>query len=468
MCGRADNDLIFQRLSARPLKCQSKLHFKEGRNLIKLTPTHIRNRFYDTLAEMNQNRSLYVKQPEKDFTRSGTFSFQQTMLFITQMQSHSTNQELNNFFIPRNKQVTQSAFVQAKGKLNEDAFPSFLHMLNKKFPLHKTLSGLHIFAVDGSDLNIPADKKDCSTFISYNSKNGGYHQMHINALFDLLENRFTGVVIQPRKSMREVEAACSLVDANDTPGTCLYIFDRGYESLNLMAHVCERGDFFLIRAKDVCSQVSPFRLLTLPEEMEFDFPVRFICTRSGKLKKKDPVLFKLFQKNQRFDFIPPNDKTGAYELRFRLVKLKLDNGTTEYLITNLPQKKFPQSEIKKLYNLRWGIEVSFLFAKYRVSMNFFHSIKREYIIQEIIAKLILFNLVSLIISCHEIPFSDTLYHYKISFSDAVYKCRSFLLKSKAYENITILLLHDLTPIRPDRSFNRNLQSQRLRTLQHRP
>ena len=64
MCGRADNDLIFQRLSARPLKCQSKLHFKEGRNLIKLTPTHIRNRFYDTLAEMNQNRSLYVKQPE--------------------------------------------------------------------------------------------------------------------------------------------------------------------------------------------------------------------------------------------------------------------------------------------------------------------------------------------------------------------------------------------------------------------
>ena len=436
--------------------------------MINHTPTHIRNRFYDTLTEMEQNRNLYVKHPEKDFTRQGTFTFQQTMLFITQMQSHSTNQELNNYFIPKNKQITQSAFIQAKAKLNKDAFPGLFHLLNKKFPLRKTMSGLHVFAVDGSDLNIPADKNDCSTFIPYNSKNGGYHQMHVNALFDLLENRFADAIIQPRKCMKEVEAACSLVDVNDTPGTSLYIFDRGYESLNLMAHVCERGSFYLIRAKDVFSQVSPFRALVLPEKDEFDFPIRFICTRNGKHKKKDPVLYKLFQKKQRFDFIPPNDKTSTYELRFRLIKLKLENGTTEYLITNLPVKKFPPSEIKKLYNLRWRIEISFLFAKYRVSMNFFHSIKREYIIQEIFAKLILFNLVSLIISCHKVPFSDTLYHYKISFADAVYKCRLFLLKSKAYENISMLLLHNLTPIKPDRFFERNLQSQRLRPLQHRP
>lgn len=32
--------------------------------MIKLTPTHIRNRFYDTLAEMDRNRSLYVKHPD--------------------------------------------------------------------------------------------------------------------------------------------------------------------------------------------------------------------------------------------------------------------------------------------------------------------------------------------------------------------------------------------------------------------
>ena len=390
------------------------------------------------------------------------------MLFITQMQSHSTNQELNTYFIPKNKHVSQSAFVQAKGKLNKDAFPSLFHKLNQKFPLRKTMFGFHLFAIDGSDLNVPADKKDCSTLIPYNSRNGGYHQMHLNASFDLLENRFTGVVVQPRKEMKEVEAACSLVDGNDTPGKCLFLFDRGYESFNLMAHVCQRGSFFLIRAKDVCSQVSPFGSLQLPDEDEFDFPVRFVCTRSGKLKKDNPVLYKLFQKQQRFDYIPLNDKTSTYELGFRLIKLKLDNGITEYLITNLPQKSFAPSDIKKLYHLRWGIEVSFLFAKYRAAMNFFHSIKREYLTQEIFAKLIMYNLVSLIVACQEVPYSNTLYHYKISFADAVYKCRSFLLKWNAYENISKLLLQNLTPIRPGRSFDRDMQSQRLRTLQHRP
>ena len=383
------------------------------------------------------------------------------------MQSHSTNQELNNFFIPMHKSVTQSAFIQAKNKLNEKAFPDFLRKLNAKFPLRKTTYGLHVFAIDGSDLNVPADKKDCSTLIPYNSKKGGYHQIHLNALFDLLENRFTDAVIQPRKQMREVDAACSMVDACDTPGKCLFLFDRGYESLNLMAHVCERSSFFLIRAKDVYSQVSPFRLLKLPDHEEFDFPVRFVCTRNWKLKNEDPVLYKCFQKKQRFDYIPPDDKTGTYELCFRLVKLTLDNGTTEYLITNLPKKKFPPRDLKKLYNLRWGVEVAFLHTKYNACLNYFHSINREFIAQEIFAKLIFHNFVSLIVSCTEVPASDTKYLYKIAFADAAYKCRCFLLRLKAFEDISTLLLQNLSPIRPGRSFDRNIQSQRLRPLQHR-
>ena len=435
--------------------------------MIKRTPTHIRNRFYNILTEMEQNRSLYVKNPDKDFTRNSTFTFQQTMLFITQMQSYSTNRELNTYFSPLNKNITQSAFCQAKAKLNSQAFPGLLHSLNQKFPFRKTKYGLHLFAIDGSDLNIPADKRDSSTLIPYNSKNGGYHQMHVNALFDLLEKRFADAVIQPRKEMREADAACALVDANDTPGNCLFIFDRGYESMNLMAHVCERGGFFLIRAKDVHSQVSPFRLLPLPDREKFDSSVRFVCTRNRKLKKEDPVSYKYLQKKQRFDFIPLDDESATYELSFRLVKVTLDNGTIEYLITNLPQKKFPPCVLKELYNLRWGIEVSFLFTKYNVAMNSLHSIKREYIIQEIFAKLILFNFVSLIVACVDVPQSDKKYTYKISFSDAVYKCRSFLLKLKDCEDITNQLLKNLTPIRPDRSFDRNMQSQRLRTLQHR-
>jgi len=416
---------------------------------------------------MEADRPLYVKDPLRDFTREGTFSFRRTMLFLTQMESHSTNREINDFFLPLGKLVTQSAFVQARDKFNEKAFPALLQRFNNKYPFRKTKNGLHVFAIDGSDLNVPADKKDCSTFISFNSNQGGYHQLHINLMYDLLEKRYSDVVIQPRAEMREAAAACDMVDRNSLDRNCLYIFDRGYTSLNLIAHIVARNSFFLIRAKEINSANSLFSRLQLPEAGEFDVPVRFVVTRNRKLWRKDPCLYKLIYNDRTFDFIDVGDKESTFELCFRLVCVKLQSGAFEYLITNLPAKKYPPDALKELYYLRWDIEKSFLFLKYGIALNYFHSVKREFLIQEIYSRLILSNFISLVVSCAELPFTGTKYHYKISVSDAVYKCRDYLTANPAYKDILSLLLRDKVPIRPDRRYPRSLRSQRLKTLQHR-
>ena len=52
--------------------------------------------------------------------------------------------------------------------------------------------------------------------------------------------------------------------------------------------------------------------------------------------------------------------------------------------------------MKKLYALRWGIETSFRQLKYAVGLTSFHSKKREYIIQEIWAQLLLYNFCKII------------------------------------------------------------------------
>lgn len=152
--------------------------------MIAMTPKRIRKDFYTTLQQMEADRPLYVKDPLRDFTRESTFSFRRTMLFLTQMESHSTNREINDFFLPLGKPVTQSAFVQARDKFNEEAFPALLQRFIGKYPFRKTKNGLHIFAIDGSDLNVPADKTDCSTFISYNSsqlvQRVGLYQSHLD------------------------------------------------------------------------------------------------------------------------------------------------------------------------------------------------------------------------------------------------------------------------------------------------
>lgn len=435
--------------------------------MIAATPKRIRKGFYATLQEMEAERHLYVKEPLRDFTRESTLSFSRTMLFLTQMESHSTTREINDFFIPIGRPITQSAFVQAREKFNAVAFPALFQQFNRKHPFRKTKYGLHILAIDGSDLNVPADKRDCSTFISYNSNQGGYHQLHINLTYDLLEQRYSDVVIQPRTKMREVSAACEMVDRSTVACNSLFILDRGFESLNLMAHIVSRRSFFLIRAKEIHSIVSPFSLVHIPATEEFDIPVRFLVTRNRTYWKHNPELYKLIRGNATFDFIAEKDKESTFELCFRLIKVKLANGSQEYLITNLPSRKFPQLRIKELYHMRWGIEVSFLFLKYGIALNYFHSVKREFLVQEIYSRLILSNFISLVIACEEIPYNGTKYRYKISVSDAIYKCRDFLNGDPSYEDLLPLLLRDKVPIRPGRRYPRDMRSQRLKTLQHR-
>ena len=118
--------------------------------MIAVTPKRIRKDFFTTLQQMEKDRHLYVKEPLKDFTRNGTFSFQRTMLFLTQMESHSTNREINDFFLPLGLPITQSAFVQARGKFNAEAFPALFHRFNGKYKFRKKQFGLHLLAIDGS------------------------------------------------------------------------------------------------------------------------------------------------------------------------------------------------------------------------------------------------------------------------------------------------------------------------------
>ena len=421
------------------------------------------------LQKIQQNPEPFVMKPRKDFTRRRSFSLMDVLLSILTMGPHKTKKELYHYFSPLNRHVPyNSAFSQQRAKLNNTVFPFILASFNNALPFRKKLKGFHAIGIDGSDVNIPADIRDCATFIPYNSRDGGYHQLHINAAFDLCEERFVDIAIQPRREFNETDAACDLVDRNPLDGKCLYFCDRGYESFNLMAHIIEKEQFFLIRAKDISSTVSPYHHLSLPDDDMFDIDIKFSITRSYKKVFKDnPQTYKIFPSNVRFDYIAPEDKESTYSLSFRLIKIHLDNGVFEYLITNLPRKTFRITDMKDLYHLRWGIETSFLFLKYGVCLNYFHSIKTERLYQEIYARIILFNYISLIIQCVELPHKSTKYRYKIAFTDAVYLCRDLLLGIHPWEYVCLELLKHTTPIRPGRQYPRKVVSQRLRTLQHR-
>ena len=68
------------------------------------------------------------------------------------------------------------------------------------------------------------------------------------------------------------------------------------------------------------------------------------------------------------------------------------------VVTNLDKKDFPSELLKQLYAKRWGIETSFRDLKYTIGLLHFHSKKVEHILQEIYARLIMYNFSELITS----------------------------------------------------------------------
>ena len=133
----------------------------------------------------------------------------------------------------------------------------------------------------------------------------------------------------------------------------------------------------------------------------------------------------------------------------------------------MSEQSFDIQELKKLYNLRWGIETSFRFLKYNIGLNYFHSVKRTLIIQEIYARIIMYNFTMLLVHCVKVEKKNTKYEYKVSVSDAIDTSRTFLIERLKNGTIKENLLKYLTPIKPGRSFERKIRSKRFVSMYNR-
>ena len=235
----------------------------------------------------------------------------------------------------------------------------------------------------------------------------------------------------------------------------IYIGDRGYCSYNNMAHVIQNGQFFLFRTKDI-HQKGLVGKFDFPDGETFDITVNVALVRShsSKIDCGDAYI-RFIDSATSFDYLEYGSK-DTYPISFRVVRVKLSDGSFECLVTNLPAKEFTPNRLKKLYYARWGIESSFRKLKYTIGLTNFHTYKPELIMQEIWSRLIAYNLTEAIINNTVIKEAKRKHSYKVNFSVAAHICRVFLRLS-AEENpfdVTALLARELIPIREDRQYSR--------------
>ncbi|MBQ5927897.1 MAG: transposase [Oscillibacter sp.] len=141
-----------------------------------------------------------------------------------------------------------------------------------------------------------------------------------------------------------------------------------------------------------------------------------------------------------------------------MVRFQITENTYETVVTNLPTDTFPSFELKKLYAMRWGIETSFRELKYTLGLLHFHAKKTEHILQEIFAKLTMYNFSELITSHVVIQKQNRKYTYRANFSAAVHVCRQFFLGNVSPPDVEALIARHISPIRPGRSKPRVLSA----------
>ncbi len=423
----------------------------------------IKSLFLSAVQDVVSHISDFTLRPGKDLTRNRKFPADKLISFLVTQGASSTRVEMIDFFGMDASMPTSSAFRQQRAKLMPEAFAEvFNSFSNSYFSLggsqKQTADGYHCIAADGSTVSFFSSNKFAADeyFVSEGHSAKGFYNLHINALYDLDRNMYTAALLQPVHRKDEFQAFCSMVDACPLlPGTKdIYMGDRGYCSYNNMAHVIEKGQYFLFRTKDVLSKglVGNF---DIPKEGAFDktVTVTLVRSHSKKIPVSDGNYRRFVDRAASFDYLEYGS-ADTYTLSFRVVRLRLSDGSFECLVTNLPEKELPPERLKSLYHARWGIESSFRKLKYTIGMSSFHSCKPEYVEQEIWAKLTAYNITEAMVQSLVLEKHDTKHDYQVNFSMAAHICRVFLRLGAEEDaiNTVAILQKELIPIRPDRIY----------------
>ena len=338
---------------------------------MKITPVLVKDKLKTAVSTISEIIWLYAKDPASDFTRDRKLPPETLLRTLLKFSGKSLQSELSAYYTPPGiipqTVLTKSAFSQQRQKLLWEGCYVLFRVFAESLPYLKTFEGYRLLACDGSTVPIPRneDEEDYSVVTRKDRKS--FNQLHLNGLFDILNRIYIDCVVDPGMHIRERAALIDMVHRLDSPSMAIILADRGYEGYKDIAHLIENNINFLVRGKDLNSN-GFLHTLNLPADGEIDIDVKKILTfdRSKACRENDSFVT-VYPRN--FDLMP---SSGTYPIQFRLVRIQLDDGSYECLVTNLPRDKFPPQKLKRLYHLRWGIENAYRDLKYTIDLLHFH------------------------------------------------------------------------------------------------
>lgn len=334
----------------------------------------------DICKNIIQSIKDYITTPEKlephrvknHFVRKRKLSLFQVIMYLLYTSKASMFQNLSRIredlecldFPDISKQALSKARQFINPALFKELYYLSVDLFYKQLPSRKLWNGYHLFAIDGSKIELPNSKSNFEFFgemFGYPDPSRRFTMGLGSIVYDVLDDYIVHASFQ-RYLASERSAALehlhNLEDLNIYQNSVI-IFDHGYYSEDMFRYCVEHQHLCLMR-----------------------------------LKQNYNIAKKCF--GDIITVLPGNTKDGTENIKIRVIEVILNDGTKEYLATNLFDSHISQQMFRELYFYRWPVETKYKELKSRLAIEEFSGATTTSVLQEFYINVLLSNLSSLI------------------------------------------------------------------------
>jgi hypothetical protein len=394
------------------------------------------------------------RRSNEDFTRNRTLPFSRTMLLLLGLPQKSYAAELRTCFKTLDgtdvNSPTKAAFSKARSKIKHSAFISLNDSLlstssGKINKYRKRFKGYIIIGIDGSYTQLP-DEKILREYFDPNRVENDIPLARISECFDIGSDLRLDAIIAPTATSERI----MLVDhLKKLPPNALIVLDRGYAAHWVFQLLIEMNIKFCIRTSVGFNQSVKDFLSSEEQDATITVPATSIS-------------------NQQLE----HNNLTPEPVDVRAVRIELNSGETEVLITNIDEDEMSPMELKEVYWMRWGSETAYKREKLNYCVENFTGKTVESIYQDYYANIVMMNLTAVIaLPAHEIIEDETStrkQRHSLNWMNAARLMREngIALLGLAKKSGEILcsifrnLGEDLNSVRPNRQFDRTKKTSR--------
>lgn len=372
------------------------------------------------------------------------------MLMMVNYGNSALNAEIRRFFREHNREaeeavdrVTKGAYSQGRNKFSATAFVEVNRTLLANFydkGQYKTWRGRRLLAIDGTTLQLPRTSAIKKHYGGWNPTKGGFcPKARASLLFDVLNDVVVDAQIE-NKSVGERKLAARHLDYLEDGD--LVLLDRGYPSFWLLQMILERGGDFLARvpvklwkfAQELVDSDRDEQVLVLPMTASS----KAICKKLG---------------------------LSIDDLVVRAIRIPLNTGEDEILVTSITDPAISHSVFEDLYHRRWAIEEMYKKLKARLRIENFSGKTVLSVQQDFHAGILRGNLCSLLVLQAEARAKEKSkgrkHTYKVNWTEAFRVIREDLVAlliaptAKLLQTMLEFISDYIEIVRPGRSYPRD-------------